>query len=206
MTSYQSLTNVDSFCNDIQRLAGPGYVPSSADIIQLSKLDIAISEIQIKTGGQIVNFVHYPDTDVRKLYYQFDKVLSVLFMVRLASYADCGLKNRNISHMLEIMEQFQLVCRSPYFAKSSVLLFFDLTGLEQTLQRVPLESQYPRYTGGNDVSKAAAFLVKKFQTLNRNKLRLHSILANPTEPKTIQSVLGLIRETVMENFLGFPFI
>ena len=63
---------------------------------------------------------------------------------------------------------------SQWFLRSSVILFLNKLDLfVQKLAKVPLSRYFPEYAGGNDVNKAAKYILWRFTQLNRAKLSIY---------------------------------
>ena len=69
---------------------------------------------------------------------------------------------------------FDSVVNSRWFMRTSIILFlnkFDL--FKQKLGRSPLGNYFPDYSGGNDVNRAAKYLLWRFNQVNRAHLNLY---------------------------------
>jgi guanine nucleotide-binding protein subunit alpha len=58
--------------------------------------------------------------------------------------------------------------------RTSIILFLNKVDLfKQKLSRSPLSSYFPDYSGGNDVNRAAKYLLWRFNQVNRAHLNLY---------------------------------
>lgn len=89
---------------------------------------------------------------------------------RLWDVADKGLQNR----MMESLVLFDSVVNSRWFMRTSIILFLNKVDLfKQKLGRSPLGNYFPDYSGGNDVNRAAKYLLWRFNQVNRAHLNLY---------------------------------
>lgn len=70
--------------------------------------------------------------------------------------------------MQEALQLFDSICNSRWFVETSIILFLNKVDLlKEKITRVPLTQCFPEYTGGDDATKAIAFIERKFTELNR---------------------------------------
>lgn len=107
---------------------------------------------------------------------EYDQVLleennQVNFLVgRIWNFADKDLQNR----MMESLVLFDSVVNSRWFMRTSIILFLNKVDLfKQKLGRSPLGNYFPDYSGGNDVNRAAKYLLWRFNQVNRAHLNLY---------------------------------
>lgn len=90
--------------------------------------------------------------------------------VPLGSFADHVLQNR----MMESLVLFDSVVNSRWFMRTSIILFLNKVDLfKEKLGRSPLGNYFPDYSGGNDVNRAAKYLLWRFNQVNRAHLNLY---------------------------------
>jgi guanine nucleotide-binding protein G(i) subunit alpha len=107
--------------------------------------------------------------------------LSLFFIISISvhlgnsPFLDVGtdfshLKNR----MMESLVLFDSVVNSRWFMRTSIILFLNKVDLfRQKLGRSPLSNYFPDYSGGNDVNRAAKYLLWRFNQVNRAHLNLY---------------------------------
>lgn len=128
----------------------------------------------------------------KKWIHCFENVTSIIFCVALSEYdqvlleesnqvrdpprlsmahfTDSVLKNR----MMESLVLFDSVVNSRWFMRTSIILFLNKVDLfKDKLSRSPLGNYFPDYTGGNDVNRAAKYLLWRFNQVNRAHLNLY---------------------------------
>jgi guanine nucleotide-binding protein subunit alpha len=118
-------------------------------------------------------------------------VTSIIFCVALSEYDQvlleessqvCMLPVRSARHpltpcqnrMMESLLLFDSVVNSRWFMRTSIILFLNKVDIfKQKLGRSPLGNYFPDYSGGNDVNKAAKYLLWRFNQVNRGHLNLY---------------------------------
>lgn len=122
---------------------------------------------------------------------------------------------------------FDSVVNSRWFMRTSIILFLNKVDIfKQKLGRSPLGNYFPDYSGGNDVNKAAKYLLWRFNQVNRAHLNLYPqyvlpTLPNPpppfyarlrqkltcpsltqaTDTSNIRLVFAAVKETILNNAL-----
>src|SRR6201999_4352043 len=83
--------------------------------------------------------------------------------------------------MMESLVLFDSVVNSRWFMRTSIILFLNKVDLfKQKLSKSPLGNYFPDYSGGNDVNRAAKYLLWRFNQVNRAHLNLYPQYALPT--------------------------
>lgn len=126
------------------------------------------------------------------------------------------------NRMMESLVLFDSVVNSRWFMRTSIVLFLNKVDLfRQKLGRSPLSKYFPDYSGGNDVNRAAKYLLWRFNQVNRAHLNLypqcvylppdmtfkaclltdtHS-LTQATDTSNIRLVFAAVKETILQNAL-----
>lgn len=75
---------------------------------------------------------------------------------------------------MESLVLFDSVVNSRWFSRTSIILFLNKVDLfKAKLGRSPLGNYFPDYSGGNDVNRAAKYLLWRFNQVNRAHLNLY---------------------------------
>lgn len=78
------------------------------------------------------------------------------------------------NRMMESLLLFDSVVNSRWFMRTSIILFLNKVDIfKQKLVRSPMANYFPDYSGGNDVNKAAKYLLWRFNQVNRAHLHLY---------------------------------
>lgn len=120
--------------------------------------------------------------------------------------------------MMESLVLFDSVVNSRWFMRTSIILFLNKVDLfKQKLARSPLSNYFPDYSGGNDVNRAAKYLLWRFNQVNRAHLNLYPqyvfletlvmviinncSLTQATDTSNIRLVFAAVKETILQNAL-----
>ena len=128
----------------------------------------------------------------KKWIHCFENVTSIIFCVALSEYDQVLLEESNQvclrvafvhwlwlrprcqNRMMESLVLFDSVVNSRWFMRTSIILFLNKVDLfKQKLGRSPLGNYFPDYSGGNDVNRAAKYLLWRFNQVNRAHLNLY---------------------------------
>ena len=128
----------------------------------------------------------------KKWIHCFENVTSIIFCVALSEYDQVLLEEANqvrgasrvsFAHftdtllqnrMMESLVLFDSVVNSRWFMRTSIVLFLNKVDLfKEKLGRSPLGNYFPDYSGGNDVNRAAKYLLWRFNQVNRAHLNLY---------------------------------
>jgi guanine nucleotide-binding protein G(i) subunit alpha len=117
--------------------------------------------------------------------------------------------------MMESLVLFDSVVNSRWFMRTSIILFLNKVDLfKMKLARSPLGNYFPDYSGGNDVNRAAKYLLWRFNQVNRAHLNSKHFSANKfihiltlrsltqaTDTSNIRLVFAAVKETILQNAL-----
>ena len=126
----------------------------------------------------------------KKWIHCFENVTSIIFCVALSEYDQVLLEESSQvrallpqiepqlivtqNRMMESLVLFDSVVNSRWFMRTSIILFLNKVDLfKQKLARSPLSNYFPDYSGGNDVNRAAKYLLWRFNQVNRAHLNLY---------------------------------
>ena len=126
----------------------------------------------------------------KKWIHCFENVTSIIFCVALSEYDQVLLEEssqvrtlidsliqpltRIQNRMMESLVLFDSVVNSRWFMRTSIILFLNKVDLfKAKLARSPLGNYFPDYSGGNDVNRAAKYLLWRFNQVNRAHLNLY---------------------------------
>ncbi|KAJ9666844.1 Guanine nucleotide-binding protein alpha-2 subunit [Coniosporium apollinis] len=138
----------------------------------------------------------------KKWIHCFENVTSIIFCVALSEYDQVLLEESSQNRMMESLVLFDSVVNSRWFMRTSIILFLNKVDLfKQKLARSPLGNYFPDYSGGNDVNRAAKYLLWRFNQVNRAHLNLYPHLTQATDTSNIRLVFAAVKETILQNAL-----
>lgn len=134
---------------------------------------------------------------------QFENATAIIFVVDLASYDQVLLERPSQNTMMEALVLFDSVVNAQWFMRNIThLLLSNVHEFKAKLAKTPLSGFFPDYSGGNDVNKAAKYILWKFNQVNRAQLNMYPYLVtSPDDTSVIRLIFAAIKETIQQNAL-----
>lgn len=111
---------------------------------------------------------------------------SIIFCVSLSEYDQVLLEESGQNRMQESLVLFESVINSRWFLRTSVILFLNkIDVFKMKLSKNALEKFFPEYTGGNDINKAAKYILWRFTQTNRARLSIYPHLTQATDTSNV---------------------
>ena len=207
---FQLNDSASYFFDNVQRFCKDNYVPSQMDILCARVRSTGIREAffefdeitfrVVDVGGQ--------RSERRKWIHCFDCVTAVLFVASLSEYDQVLREDESQNRVKESLLLFAEICNSPFFEKSSLILFLNKTDLfKEKLERgIDLSICFPSYRHGPDETKALEYMKKKYLQKNRANRDVYTHFTCAVNTKNIAVVFGSIRETLLNKTLDQSFI
>lgn len=134
----------------------------------------------------------------KKWIHLFENVMAIMFVVDLDDYDRFLLEEQSQNRMMDTLVLFDSIVNSQWFMRTRIILLLNKVDVfEQKLARSPLEKYFPDYSGGNDVNRAAKYILWRFNQVNRAHLNLYPHLVQSTDPSNIRLVFAAIKETLL---------
>ncbi|KAF7296914.1 Heterotrimeric G-protein alpha subunit [Mycena indigotica] len=192
------------FFNSIHRIAAPTYVPNEEDILRARAKTTAITETRFFMGDLSIHMfdVGGQRSERKKWIHCFESVTSIIFCTALSEYGQVLEEERRVNRMRESLYLFESIINSRWFLRTSVILFLNkIDVFKRKLPKIPLGRYFPEYAGGNDLKKAAKYILWKFMQENRAKLTVYPHVTQATNTKNIRLVFAAVKETILQNAL-----
>ncbi|CEO59469.1 Guanine nucleotide-binding protein alpha-3 subunit [Penicillium brasilianum] len=192
------------FFEEAKRITAPDYIPNVSDVLRARTKTTGIYETRFTMGQLSIHMfdVGGQRSERKKWIHCFENVTSIIFCVALSEYDQTLLEESNQNRMMESLVLFDSVVNSRWFMRTSIILFLNKVDLfRQKLPRSPLSNYFPDYSGGNDVNRAAKYLLWRFNQVNRAHLNLYPHLTQATDTTNIRLVFAAVKETILQNAL-----
>lgn len=192
------------FFESVERLCDPDYIPSVTDALRTRKQTSGIFETVFYMGNLRIHMfdVGGQRSERKKWIHCFDNVTLIMFCVALSEYDQVLLEESTQNRLEESLKLFDSVVNSRWFTRTSVVLFLNkIDVFAEKLSLSPLENFFPDYTGGNDINKAAKYILWRFTQLNRAQLNIYPHVTQAIDTSNIKLVFVAVRETILENSL-----
>ncbi|KAJ7833258.1 guanine nucleotide binding protein, alpha subunit [Mycena olivaceomarginata] len=190
------------FFSSIHRIADPTYVPTQEDVLRARAKSTAVIETRFWMGDLMIKMVDVGGqrSERKKWIHCFEGVTSIIFCVALSDYDQVLEEERRVNRMRESLYLFESVINSRWFLRTSVILLLNkIDVFKRKLPKIPLERYFPEYAGGNDLQKAAKYILWKFMQENRAKLAVYPHITQATNKKNIRLVFAAVKETIRQT-------
>lgn len=180
---YYDLDSAPYFFGEVKRITAPDYLPTESDVLRsrsrritrgICETTFSMDEIRIR----LFDIGHMPG-ERKKWIHCFENVTSIMYLVPLSEYDRILSGAGNEPLLMEALVLFESIVNSRLFQRTSIILFLNKIDVFKTkLSRAPFRNYFPDYSGGNDVSGAAKYLLGRFDQLNRAHLFLYPQYVN----------------------------
>ncbi|ROW09690.1 hypothetical protein VMCG_02217 [Cytospora schulzeri] len=203
-TEFYLMDSAEYFFDNAQRIVRSDYLPNEMDVLRARTKTTGIYETRFQMGQLSIHMfdVGGQRSERKKWIHCFENVTSIIFCVALSEYDQVLLEESSQNRMMESLLLFDSVVNSRWFSRTSIILFLNKVDIfKQKLSRSPLGNYFPDYSGGNDVNKAAKYLLWRFNQVNRAHLNLYPHLTQATDTSNIRLVFAAVKETILNNAL-----
>jgi len=195
------------FFDGIERFSQDNYVPNLDDVLRVRVRSTGIEEaiFQFDNIGFKVVDVGGQRSERRKWIHCFDCVTCVIFCASLNGYDQVLREDRTQNRMHEAILLFDEVANSNCFHKNNIILFLNKEDLFlEKIKKVPLETCFNNYPGGDDPEVAKDFIKDRFIERTQSSVFVHFTTAINT--KNIDFVIRAVMKTILDktfDTLGF---
>ncbi|PKI85937.1 Gpa2p [Malassezia vespertilionis] len=192
---FYIMDNASYFFESAMRIARPDYVPSEQDVLNARSKTVGVLETRFRMGELSINLVDVGGqrSERNKWIHCFEAVTTILFCVALSEYDQALLEDSKQNRMAESLVLFESIINSRTSASH--------TDPRLKLPLRPLVDYFPEYTGGDDVGKAAKYILWRFTSVNHAKLNIYPHLTQATDTANIRLVFAAVKETLLQNSL-----
>ncbi|KAK0462408.1 heterotrimeric G-protein alpha subunit, GPA1-like protein [Desarmillaria tabescens] len=194
------------YFNSLDRMAGPGYMPTDQDILRSRVKTTGITETTFKVGELTYKLfdVGGQRSERKKWIHCFENVTALVFLVSLSEYDQMLYEDESVNRMQEALTLFDSICNSRWFVKTSIILFLNKIDLfADKLPRSPLSDYFPDYTGGDNYDAACDYLLHRFVSLNQSAAtkQIYAHYTCATDTQQIKFVLSAIQDILLQLHL-----
>ncbi|KAA6409758.1 MAG: guanine nucleotide-binding alpha-3 subunit [Lasallia pustulata] len=203
-SEFYLMDSAPYFFDNALRISAPNYIPDTDDVLRARTKTTGIYETRFPMDQLAIHMfdVGGQRSERKKWIHCFENVTSIIFCVALSEYDQVLLEESKQNRMMESLVLFDSVVNSRWFMRTSIILFLNKVDLfKQKLGRSPLGNFFPDYSGGNDVNRAAKYLLWRFNQVNRGGLNLYPHLTQATDTSNIRLVFAAVKNTILHNAL-----
>ena len=192
------------FVDALDRIGRENYCPTKEDVLRCRVKTTGITEFKFSIDDYCFKVIDVGGqrNERRRWIHCFEDVTAVIFVASLAEYDQQLVEQEGVNRMEESLRLFDEVCNSPWFAKTSLILFLNKSDLfREKIKHVDLSVVFPDYTGGNDHEKAQQYIERRFLALNRDPGNRHVYrhVTCATDTKNIKFVLDVVKNILLEE-------
>ncbi|KAF7349897.1 Heterotrimeric G-protein alpha subunit, GPA3-like protein [Mycena venus] len=198
---FYLMDNAGYFFSSVRRIAAHTYVPNEEDVLCARAKSTAIVETRFQLDGVSIHMfdVGGQRTERRKWIHCFERVGGIIFCTALSEY-DQVLEERGVNRMRESLCLFESIINSRWFLRASMILFLNkIDVFKRKLPKIPLGRYFPEYEGGNDLQKAAKYILWRFMLKNHAGLTIYPHVTQATNTRNIRLVFAAIIETTIKS-------
>jgi guanine nucleotide-binding protein subunit alpha len=181
-------------------------MPSEMDVVRAREMTRGVSEVKLTTGSLTISLIDVgsqsTETIGKKWISCFENVTAVMFVVDLDCYDQMQLKESSQNGLVKSLLQFESVVNSRWFMRSSIILILNQWDrFKDKLRRSPLANYFSDYSGGDDVNKAAKYILWRFNQVNRARHSIYPHLTQSTDTSTLRVVFAAVKHMILIDFL-----
>jgi hypothetical protein len=133
----------------------------------------------------------------------FENVTGVVFVVNLVNYDQLLADDPSQSRLMQSLRHFEVMINSAHLRDTPIDLFMsNAEGFKRKLVTSPLEEYFPDYKGGNDVMKAAKYLLWRFTQVNRANRRIYPHLIGRDASASSEVLLAAVKQMALQGALS----
>ncbi|KAI7871898.1 heterotrimeric G-protein alpha subunit, GPA3-like protein [Spinellus fusiger] len=203
-SQFYMMDTASYFFNEMDRIGAREYQPTTQDVLCARLKTSGILETRFRMAKMNIHMfdVGGQRSERKKWIHCFEGVTAIIFCVALSEYDQVLLEECTQNRMVESLQLFDSIVNSRWFLRTAIVLFLNkIDVFESKLQYSPLRQYFTDYKGGSDPSKAAKFILRKFDRANRAGLSLYPHLTLATDTSNIRLVFTAIRNTILQNTL-----
>jgi len=217
-SGFQVLDCLQYYCEEIDRISAPGYIPTQQDVLQARVRTSGIVEEKYVIDG--VPFIMFDvggqRNERKKWIHAFDNVTAVIFVAAISEYDQVLYEDSQTNRIDEAVKLFDEIVNSSWFSKTSMILFLNKNDLFRAkLKNVPFRIPGVRYDDfqgpyaqdpGADfdvcIEAAHQFITKMFVSRKRDASReIYSHVTEATDTRAVHVVFNACKDIILRRNL-----
>lgn len=206
---HHIVETIKQLADDIDRIGAEDYCPTEQDILLSRVRTTGIITEEYDIDGTIFEMydVGGQRNERKKWIHCFENVTAVIFVAALSEYNQKLLEDAACNRMIEALDLFQEIASSPFFLKSSLLLFLNKKDLfESKIAKVPINDteMFADYKGGADYDAGVAYFVKQFKdrfAAHGGDRELYHHCTCATDTQNVKVVFNICKNIILQNAL-----
>jgi len=201
-SEFQLNDSADYYFDEIARLAAPGYMPTTDDILRsrVRTTGIVQSDFVIKGLNFSMFDVGGQRNERRKWIHCFDNVNAVVFVASLSEFDQNLYEDETKNRLDEALELFAQIVNSKWFQETNVILFLNKKDLfERKLKEKTFSDFVKDYTGPNEMKPTSEYCKQEFLKRNKNKNKsIYSHITTAIDTSNVKFVFNAVVAMILE--------
>ncbi|KAK2068316.1 hypothetical protein P8C59_002959 [Phyllachora maydis] len=199
--------NLEYFCEDLDRIWSPDYIPTDQDLLRSRLRTTGITETIFDLGQLTYRMfdVGGQRSERKKWIHCFENVNSLLFLVAISGYDQCLVEDKDGNQMNEALMLWESIANSHWFSRSALILFLNKMDLfKEKLAKSPITDHgFTDYHGPpDDWKQASRYFMEKFRVLNRNpEKEIYGHFTNATDTNLLKITMGSVQDMIIQRNL-----
>eukprot|EP00048_Salpingoeca_helianthica_P016037 m.230122 g.230122 ORF g.230122 m.230122 type:complete len:351 (-) comp17922_c0_seq1:123-1175(-) len=203
---YQLSDSTAYFCNAIERIATPGFIPTVDDVLRAREATTGIHEFVFNLQEDVVFRmldVGGQRSERRKWIHCFENVTSIIFIVACSEYDQALVEQDDMNRMQESIALFEQIIAYPWFRDASFILFLNKRDiLHEKIKRSPLKKYFPDYTGAPDnTEQVEKFILEQYLSRKPGTHDVFPHFTMATDTSNIKFVFESVHATILRMHL-----
>lgn len=198
--------NLPFYFQNIERMFDAEWIPTDQDMLHARLRTTGITEtvFELKELTFRMMDVGGQRSERKKWIHCFEGVQCLLFMAALSGYDQCLVEDVNANQMHEAFMLFESLVNGEWFKDKPIILFLNKIDLfREKLQKSPISTHFPDYTGDDrDEEAAKQYFANRFKAINRNNSReIYINFTNATDTNLLKVTMNDVQDMLIQKNL-----
>jgi len=202
---FQLPDSASYFFANVERIARKDFVPTNDDILRarVRTTGIVESKFEVENNNFQIFDVGGQRNERKKWIHCFEGVTAVLFVCAVSEYDQTCFEDETTNRISEALTLFQEIANSQFFVNSAMILFLNKRDLfSDKIQKVPLTTCFPEYTGANEYEPAIKYIQMQFEGRVTDKEKaVYSHVTCATDKNNVNAVFNAVKDIVIRQSL-----
>ncbi|ETO17177.1 hypothetical protein RFI_20151 [Reticulomyxa filosa] len=200
---FQFPDNAPYFFDRMDDIVKPDYIPTQQDLLRSRVRTTSIVETTFEVEGTLFRLLDVGGqrNERKKWIHCFEDVTCIIFVAALSEYDQVLFEDESTSRIAEALKLFNEICNSPWFEKTSIILFLNKKDLfMEKIRQIPLTvcEIFKNYKGPpNDFDNGCEYFRQTFEATNRSHKDMYTHITCATDPSNISNVFNSVKSTLL---------
>ncbi|KAI0711965.1 G-protein alpha subunit [Cerioporus squamosus] len=204
----------DYFLDTISRVANPGYIPTTEDILhaRIQTMGVAEHVFDMSVHGRTVRWHLFDVGGARGQRHSwipyFDDATAIIFMAPVSAFDQYLDEDPRTNRVDDSLQLFKQICSNPLLKRAHLVLFLNKTDLLRAKLAAGIRvNKYITSYGdrANEYDAVVAYFKAHFTQVHRrnneNNRVLFTHLTSVVDTKAMQSIITDVRDSIFRGYL-----